>query len=201
MKVENRVKELFHKVYRPSTPIFPISYISGLFGGFLPIFSYILQFSPMFSYISEKSSLQNFSLHKFLFFWFLWWTSQKITLKRLTITFEHNIPFRHCPFGLVTRSFLILILILTEVGHFWKTFVWFQCQWMVHPQLCHFWKIIVIVCCCNERALVLTFSPLSVCLRKASTSNTKIISGLRGSDKLKITFQLLKERVRLLLLL
>ena len=34
------------------------------------MFSYILPFSPIFSYICEKSSLQNFSLHKFLFFGF-----------------------------------------------------------------------------------------------------------------------------------
>ena len=38
-----------------------------------------------------------------------------------------------------------------------------------------------------------------MCLKKASTSSTKIISGLRESDMLKTTFQLLKERVRLLL--
>ena len=51
MQVENRMKELFHKVYRSPTPIFPISHISGLFGFFClysPIFCNFLLYSPIF---------------------------------------------------------------------------------------------------------------------------------------------------------
>ena len=188
----------------------------------------------------------------------------------MTIIFEHNVPFRHWPFSLVTTSSLIFRNGLTHIKpflhvlcyfssvigplHVWK--LWCKSEWfedaskfswifltfwkghgtgyrtflkkpwmsfrifrkvitkvgpflinlmfdfslneLTHLQLCHFWKIIN-VCCCNERALVLIFSQLPVCSKKASASNTRLIIVLRKSDMLETTFQLLKVRLLLLL--
>ena len=88
-----------------------------------------------------------------------------------------------------------------KLGHFLENFVWFQPQWIGTSAIIPYLKNHFNICCCNERTLVLTFSPLSECLKKVSALSTKLISVLWESYMLQTTFQLLKERMRLLLLL
>ena len=107
---------------------------------FLPKFSYILPFSP-FS-IFQRNPLYKFFLHiNFCLSGVcgdcILWNFSENSTKRLTTIFEHNIPFRHWPFSLVTRLSLIFWKGLTHI----KPFLHVLCYFSSVIGAMHVWKL------------------------------------------------------------